>query len=619
MPQPDASGVLGLGDLPYVNAQAASGAAAFARWEDGEDGAGWVDVSWSRFLRDVTALAKGFIAAGIAPGDRVVLVCSTRYEWPVVAFAVWAVRGVLVPVHSGCSGARLHRILLDCRPARVIVESRRHAGVVAVAGRELPELGRSPVLGERGPGELEQVVRTGAYMDPSAVLLRREETSRSDPAAIVYPVTTAGGELGAVFTHGSLLAAAESAVRAVGPMVEGVAEPDALLGLPLAGTFGHSVLLACVVARVRVGLASRGVRSRLAEVRSFGPRVLVCTPGLLEAVYAAELAQAREEGSDVLHTFTNAVRHAVEFDRDGRGGAWRRFSRRMYEWAFVRVREELGGRVAFAVCAGGELAPRLTHFYGGAGVPVVQAFGVVRAGGAVTFNVGANRRVGTVGRPAPGMEVRLSRQGEVHVRGASVFSGYFRAPEASERAFRQGWLATGVVGSLDDAGFLTVGAAAGGGPGPGRGPATGGVPAVPAAAAAAVDPVAVLEAALVAHPLIAQALVMVRGRPCAGALVMLGRDQVEYWRLVNGRPLSMPLEEVAAEPALHGEVAAAVRAANAKVDAEAAIRVFHVLPEEFGVHSGLVSASGGLRRAEVERAFAEEIDAMYRGAAGPPR
>ncbi|WP_116246712.1 AMP-binding protein [Nocardiopsis sp. FIRDI 009] len=634
----------GLGDLVYEAAHADAHAEVFSVPLD----EGWERRTAGAFATDVTGIAKGLVAAGVSEGDRVLVVSGTHHDWARLAFAVWSVRAVLVPLSSSASVERVTHVVRQTRPAAAVVEGERSLRAVAALQRELPDLGRVWRLEEGLP----EVVRLGAYMDASAVRFRRDATMPEDAAVVLYPMSTVSRRMrGVVLSHGALLSAAAGVVDRMWPRLSEL-EPgraSALLDLPLSEISGLASLLACVVGRVRVGLSAPGSLTRL--VKSFRPTVLVCTPGLLERAYEVERRRAHSTGWDSLGTFNAAAEAAVQFDRAPKKGAWRRLSRSMYDWSFAKMREMFGNRVHLAVCWGGGLSQRLDEFFGGVGVPVMQVFGVPETAGVFTANAVGDRSAGSVGRALPDREVWVSREGEVHVRGGGLFSGYWADGEASGTAFREGWLATGVVAEVDEAGFVRVSGRlrpqAATAEVPGRFvPVAGAVePSVPAVAAegggvpeeggsgapvvsvvgepeggsavAAVEGsdaalVAEFEARLRAHPLISQVLVIVEGRPFASALVTLVRDQLEYWRLVNGRPLSMAPEEIAGDRDLLREVQGLVYEANRSVPRHLAVRSFHVLAEEFTVQSGLVAPSGELRRDAVLRAFAEEIDGLYR-------
>ncbi len=691
-----ARGLSGLSDLVYGVATEEAHAEVFSvRGERGR----WERVKAGGFATEVTAVAKGLVAAGVGEGDRVVVVSGSHQDWVRLAFAVWSVRAVLVPLPESVSAERLVHVVRQTRPAAAVVQGERLLRTVSGLQRELPDLGRV----WRMDAGLSGVVSLGAYMDASSVRFRRDGAVAEDVAVVLYPVSTVSRlTRGVVLSHGALLSAAADVVDRMWPRLSELPEGRAstLLDLPLSQISGLAALVACMVGRVRVGLA--GPTGLMRQVEAFKPTVLVCSARVLEGVFDVERGSARSTGWDSLGTFNAAVESAVQFDRSPRRSAWQRLSRSMYDWQFSRVRELFGGRVHLAVCWGGGLSDRLDSFFGGVGIPVVQAFGTAEAAGVFTAGAVGDRVPGTVGRALEGREVWVSREGEIHVRGGAVFSGYWGEGEASRSAFREGWLATGYAGEVDADGVVSVvgrlrvqaateelagrfvargvdeapalegrvlegpegrsegrpvrerrgpeegvrrreapglegraleaaveqesGAASGGGSGEvlavtaafaAVDPAGGGEPAVVEAREQRVERgdaelVAEFEARLRAHPLISQVLVIVEGRPFASALVTLVRDQLEYWRLVNGRPLAMAPEEIAGDRDLLREVQGLVYEANRSVPRHLAVRSFHVLAEEFTVQSGLVHASGELRREAVLRAFSEEIDGLYR-------
>ncbi|WP_026122231.1 AMP-binding protein [Nocardiopsis halotolerans] len=644
-----ARGLSGLSDLVYGAATEEAHAEVFSvRGERGR----WERVSAGGFATEVTGVAKGLVAAGVGEGDRVLVVADSQQEWVRLAFAVWSVRAVLVPLATSVSVERVVHVVRQTRPAAAVVQGDRFLRVVSGLQRELPDLGRVWSM-EAG---LADVVTLGAYMDASSVRFRRDGAMAEDAAVVLYPLSTVSRlTRGVVLSHGALLSAAADLVDRMWPRLSELpaGRASTLLDLPLSQISGLASLVACMVGRVRVGLA--GASGLMRQVEAFKPTVLVCSAGVLESVFEGERGSARSTGWDSLGTFNAAVDAAVQFDRAVKRTAWQRLSRSMYDWQFSRVREMLGGRVHLAVCWGGGLSARLESFFGGVGVPVVQVFGTAESAGVFVAGAVGDRVPGTVGRALEGREVWVSREGEAHVRGGAVFSGYWGDGEASRSAFREGWLATGFAAEVDADGFVTVvgrvRAQAATVEVPGRfvaraveasraavdveaveggGAVAGPVEPEPVGSAGSVEAVAPtealpvvaergdaelvaeFEARLRAHPLISQVLVIVEGRPFASALVTLVRDQLEYWRLVNGRPLSMAPEEIAGDRDLLREVQGLVYEANRSVPRHLAVRSFHVLAEEFTVQSGLVQPSGELRREAVLRAFSEEIDGLYR-------
>ncbi|MFL1377455.1 MULTISPECIES: AMP-binding protein [unclassified Nocardiopsis] len=646
--------VSGLSDLVYEMATDDAHAELFSVPEEGRRGDRWAPVSAGAFATDVTGVAKGLVAAGVGEGDRVLVMCADHLDWVRLAFAVWSVRAVLVPLPVSAAPERVVHVVRQTRPAAAVVEGEGPLRVLGALQRETQDLGR---VWRCEPG-LAEIVSLGAYMDASSVRFRRDATVPEDVAVVLYPVSTASRWMrGVALSHGALLGAAADLVDRVGPRVAelGPGKATALSDAALSQIQGLATLVACVVGRVRLGLGGGG--RFLERAQRFRPSVLVCGRGVLEEVFEGERGSARSTGWDSLGTFNSAVDAAVQFDRSPKKGAWQRLSRSMYDWQFAKVRETLGDRTHLVVCWGGGLSDRLDSFYGGVGVPVVQVFGTAETAGAFAANAVGARVPGSVGRALEGREVWVSREGEAHVRGGAVFAGYWGDEVGTRSAFREGWLATGFAGSVDGDGFVSVSGRlreqAAVEPVPGRFSAGVVRPAVEAAPVAPVEevaaepvlegsvverpvpepdatlafpvveaeqPQAVSDAELVAgfearlrsHPLISQVLVIVEGRPFASALITLVRDQLEYWRLVNGRPLSMAPEEIAGDRDLLREVQGLVYEANRSVPRHLAVRSFHVLAEEFTVQSGLVHPSGGLRREAVLRAFSEEIDGLYR-------
>ncbi|GAA3754058.1 AMP-dependent synthetase/ligase [Salinactinospora qingdaonensis] len=592
-----------LGEVAYHNAQHAPQAPLLLR----PTSQSWQPVEAAAFQREVSAVAKGLIAAGVGAGDRVALVCGPRYEWTVLACAAWAVRAIVVPLHPGWSRARVSRLLRHSRPAAVVLEPGRHAETVAALQRELLDLARVWRLDD--DHGTEPIARLGAYMDASAVRFRREETTRADPAAIVYPMGHTRQGAGVVLSHANLLTSAQ---RSIGVLASGgagtPASPRVLMHLPPADVFGLTAVVACLMAQVPVGFPAPHVPLD-SQARLFRPTVLLATPALLERIYAAQRYQSG--GRDSASAFATGVELAIEASQQRRFGPWRRVTRAMSEWLYARFRDAVGGRVGLIVCGGGVVPPWLAHFYCGAGLPVVAGFGVAETGGACTLSDPSANRVGTVGRPLPGMEVRIGPHREVLVRGEPSFVGYYHGGgDLTALTPPPEWVATGAVGSLDEEGHLVLHqrqvARSAGAP---AAQDTGGGEATPGAVTAA--EVAQLERVLAEHPLVSQVVIISDGRPCVGALITVSPDQLDYWRLVNGVPLSTPPQEVAGDQRLVAEVEQAVERANAAVGPAAAIQVFQVLGEEFSVANGLVRPDGRLRRDTILRAFAEEIDGMY--------
>ena len=570
---------------------------------------GWRDVTATELLTSVTKLAKGLIAAGVAHGDRVLLTAPDGHERTLLTLAVWAVGGAAVWVPSRCSPKLLQWTLRDSRPVAAVLRDQRQARVAAPLQRELVDLGRIWTLDE---ADLDAIAKPGAYMDGTAVRFRIEETSAQAPALLHYTATARRRVRAAVLTHRNLLSAASATLARLSPLLQSIppGEASTLLGPQTQGFAACATVVAALLEGVRTAFA-RPDRPFAHQVRDYAPTLLVTDAAFLTRVYEVERSRAQQQGGwDGAQGFEAATRLAVDLGQKKRR-PWQRMSRAIYDWAFARVRDALGGRLRAAVCLQGGLEPRMAYYYAGLGIPVLEGFGLVETGGLATLAAPGEPRPGTAGPALDGTEVKTTADGEVLLRGPGVFTGYHGAVRENDQAPADGWLATGWLGEVDDHGYLALRGRRRGAPHRGAElpPVVGVV--TDASARPATPDYADLEAQLLAHPLISQALVLGEGRPYATALITLKRDQLEYWRLVNNLPLSVPLEQVALTPEVGAEIRRAVEEVNNGLPAEMAIRAFHVLPEEFSQASGLLLPSGRLRRDAVLRAFAEEIEALY--------
>ncbi|MBV2367073.1 AMP-binding protein [Streptomonospora nanhaiensis] len=458
----------GLAELPLQDT-----VAGFAR----PAGGGWQRVSAADFRRDVAAAAKGLAATGLDRGDRLVLACGTRYEWAVIAFATWAMGAVVVPLHPALSQARLRHVLADVRADAIVVENPAHAPVVAEARRILPGLVRTwwvdgqPGRVEAGPAgapatALQEITAAGVYMDHSVVANRSSTVGPQDIAVLSYPLL--GHRVhGAAITHGNLIYSAAAQVDLVRPLLDEIpeGEADTLLHLPLAGVAAQNLLVACMMAGVRVAFpAPGGTRTPLRQTRAYGPTVVIARAGHLESAYtrerAAEHARPDKPGWDRKRAFDAAVEHAIKVGKGtkrGRPGVFGRVSHAMHEWLYTQFRDRFGSRARIILCSG-QPSDRMRQFFTGAGMHVVQGFGIAETSGPLAVRLPGPDPEGAAGRPLAGMELRDGPGGEVEARGTTVFRGYWNTPDSAVTPthFADGWLRTGLLGRLERDGSVTI-------------------------------------------------------------------------------------------------------------------------------------------------------------------
>ncbi|WP_106982313.1 AMP-dependent synthetase/ligase [Streptomyces rimosus] len=622
-----------LGDIPFDNAAQAPDEVVLARKKAGQGAGGaWRDVSAAEFAAEVLAVAKGLIAHGLRPGDRLAIMARTTYEWTLVDFAAWAAGLVTVPVYPTSSAHQAHWILRDSGAAACVVESVEQTRLISSVRTGLPDLAH---LWQLDTGAVGQLAAEGRRVPNALVTERRAATGPGDIATLVYTSGTTGRPKGCVLTHGNFFAEVDNATELLHPVFKSVSSEPAstLLFLPLSHVFGRMVAVGCLRARVRLGHApSIRTEDLLADLATFRPTFLLAIPYVLEKVYNTGRATAEKMGRAA--SFDRAARiarrygEAVEAKEHGTGsgpGAALKAARRLYDpLVYRRIRAALGGKVRYAICGGSPLGRRLAAFYAGAGIEIFEGYGLTETTAAATLTPPLKPRIGTVGRPLPGTAVRIADDGEVLLRGPQVFTGYWDAatggplrngdgfgrgrglPAYEEHGYGRsdgGWLATGDIGALDADGYLTI---------TGRKKelivTSGGKNVAPAP----------LEDRLRAHPLVGQCMVMGDDRPYITALITLEADGLAHWRLMKKKQ-RVPMAELVTDEVLLADIQDAVDDANKLVSRAESIRRFTVLPVDFTEEAGHLTPSMKLRRAAIARDFAEEIEELYvRGGSEAP-
>ncbi|WP_228976387.1 long-chain fatty acid--CoA ligase [Streptomyces sp. DH12] len=590
-----------LADIPFDNARAEPAAPVLARKD--RDGA-WRDVTAAEFAAEVLAVAKGLVAHGLRPGDRLALMARTGYEWTLVDFAAWAAGLVTVPLYPTSSAHQVRWILQDSGAAACVVEDTAQARTVSTERRALPGLAHLWALDTGGVATLRQA---GARVPDEVVTARRAGLSPETVATLVYTSGTTGRPKGCVLTHGNFFAEVDNAVALLHPVFRSVSTEPAstLLFLPLSHVLGRMVAIGCLRARVRLGHApSIATDDLLADLAGFRPTFLVAIPYVLEKVYNTARATAERMGRaasfDRAASVARRYGEAVEAAHHGTGPGPSyplRAARALYDpLVYRRIRAALGGHVRYAICGGSPLGRRLAAFYEGAGISVFEGYGLTETTAASTVTPPQRPRLGTVGWPLPGTAVRIADDGEVLLRGGHVFTGYWN-PDGTARtpATPGGWLPTGDLGALDEDGYLTL---------TGRKKdlliTSGGKNVAPAP----------LEDRLRAHPLVGQCLVVGDDRPYVTALITLEPDGLAHWRRMH-KKTDVPLADLVHDETLLAALQRAVDDANTLVSRAESIRRFHVLTTDFTEAGGHLTPSLKLRRAAITRDFAPEIDRLY--------
>lgn len=558
-------------------------------------GDAWEDVTTAQFRDEVHALAKGLVAAGIAPGDRVAIMSHTRYEWTLADYAVWTVGAVVVPIYETSSAEQAEWILTDSGARAVIVETDAFEQMATGAAARLPALEHV----WRIVPDLGKLIAGGTGVSDETIAERATAAKAADLATVIYTSGTTGRPKGCQLTHENLLADVRNAF--MGPLAGIHATPGAstLLFLPLAHVFARIIEVGCLEAGIVLGHCP-DMNNLLPDLASFRPTFVLAVPRVFEKVYNGAEQRAAGEGRGKI--FARAARVAVAYSRalDGaaRPGLGLRAEHALFDrLVYGKLRAALGGQARFAVSGGAALAERLGHFFRGAGVTVLEGYGLTETTAAVSVNRPDRQKIGTVGLPLPGVSLRIADDGEVLIKGKTVFPGYWRNDQATADAFTaEGWYLSGDLGEIDDEGFLRI---------------TGRKKEMIVTAGGKNVAPSVLEDRLRSHLIIGQCMVVGDGRPYIGALITIDPEAFGPWKERHGKPANATVAGLRDDPDLLADIQAAVDDANKAVSRAESIRRFRVLDVDFTQEQGHLSAKLGIRRGAVAKEFAAEIDALY--------
>jgi long-chain acyl-CoA synthetase len=556
-------------------------------------GGQWRDVTWREFGDQVAGVAKGLIAGGVGPGDRVALQARTRYEWTVCDFAIWTAGAVTVPVYETSSADQVAWILADSGATAAIVERPEHAEAMDSVRDQAPDLGPIWILDDDAVGTL-----TAAGQDvPDSELQARRATLRADSlATIIYTSGTTGRPKGCELTHANFLFEIGNGMTLLGRFLND--QGSLLLFIPLAHVLARVLQVGAVKTRTVTG-HTPDVKNLVADLGEFKPTFVLAVPRVFEKVYNQAKATADADGKGKI--FDRAAQVAIDWSRaqdTGGPGVTLRARHALFDrLVYGRLRAALGGRCLGAVSGGAPLGDRLGHFFRGIGVVVHEGYGLTETTAAAAVNHDEALRIGTVGRPLPGVSAAIADDGEVLLKGGVVMRGYWRNEEATREAIDgEGWFHTGDIGEIDGDGFLRI---------------TGRKKEILVTAGGKNVAPAVLEDRLRAHALVSQCIVVGDQRPFIGALITLDEEALPAWLEARGKASDLTVERLADDPDLRAELDAAVADANKAVSHAEAIKKYRVLRTDFTEENGMLTPSLKLKRAVVMKEFDDEVEALY--------
>ncbi len=597
-----------------------SGDAAGLRFRTDE---GWTSLSFSDWLRSSTLVAAGLVRLGVEAGGRVGLLSRTRPEWVVADQAILVAGAVCVPVYETNRPRQCRLVLEDSGCSVVFVEDPAQLEKVLSVYPELPDLRAIVYFDEIGEtrqqdgsrkslrlealriderprpkvmplSELRELGARALGADPNIVMARRRAVLPAHTASLVYTAGTTGTPRGVMLSHRNFVAQIE-ANRLALPIG---ADDEQLIFLPLAQVYARSIYMTGIAAGCVTTFA--GVRDLEGAFREVAPTLFIGVPRIFEKTFertvAAAAGSSRARRKLALRTLRLAGRRSrVLRGSDDRLGPLERAELALGERLFLRrLGSAFGPRLRFAICGGATLSVELTEYFHAAGTLVLQGYGLTEHCAAATVNRVDDFRFDTVGRPMPGVDVRIADDGEVLLRSASVMKGYWNRPDETRETVADGWLHTGDIGEFDGtwlritdrkkdvivtAGGKTVA------PGP-------------------------IELALREIPLIDHAVVYGDGRPHLAALITLNENEVTTWAKSSGLG-DLPFDQLCQHPEVYRQVDDAIEEVNRDLPRVEAVKRFAVLRADFTLESGELTATWQTRRRFVTEKYRALLDGLY--------
>ena len=555
-------------------------------------GDAWHSVTAKEAEEQIRETAKGLIAAGVQIGDRVAIMSRTRYEWTILDFAIWFAGGVVVPVYDTSSAEQIDWILNDSSSVAIIVETPALRDLVQTV---LPS--HTKHIWTMTDDVLSVLQAAGAHIGDEEIDRRRNSLVPDTLATLIYTSGTTGKPKGVALTHGNFLSEC-------GNVVQGAADlflkpgGSTLLFLPVAHVFGRMVEIGAISAGLHLAHCSDPVGRLPMDLASFKPTFVLAVPRIFEKIYNG--AEARAEAAGKGKIFRKAAEVAIAYseslDKKSVSPLLAIKHKLFDKLVFSKIRAGMGGRVEAAISGGAPLGVRLGHFYRGAGITVLEGYGLTETTAGATLNLNNAHRVGSVGRPVPGTSIKIAEDGEVLIRGAIVMRGYWQNEAANEEVFTEDrWFKSGDLGRLDEEGFLYI---------VGRKKEI-----IVTAGGKNVAP-AVLEDRLRAHALVSQCMVVGDNQPFIAALITIDQDLLKSW-VSNNKKEGASMADLAHDPDLISVIQTAVDEANKAVSKAESIRKFVILPTDFTIAGGHLTPKLSLKRHVVAKEFAKEIEELF--------
>jgi long-chain acyl-CoA synthetase len=560
----------------------------------------WVDITWNLYYESVRFLAQGLHALGVEKSTRVAIFSKTRVEWVFADMAVLGCGGVVVPVYQSSPTRDVEYIVSHSDSKIIIVENQKLLDKVLAARENLSNLTHIILIDGPPPDEddgimlMSEVIELGRRQEVGLYERTSETVGLEDIATIVY-TSTSGPQKGAVHSHSQLLHQQMAIQAAIGARDDEIT----LLFLPLAHIFGRVVAYWNISSGITLAFAESYERL-VANMREINPHIVAAVPRVFQKIYSSVMREVDSQGGAKRVTLEWCLRvgRKVAELRQGRHpiplalNAQYVAAKKLF---FDRLGQQFGTRIKFFVSSGAPLPKDIGLFFLDAGYIILEAYGLTEAAGAVTMNTLGDFRMGTVGKPLSGTEIDLAPDGEILVKGPTIMNEYWKDPEGTQEALKNGWLYTGDVGETDEDGFLKITE---------RKKAI-----IITSHGKNISPLNI-ENHMRSDPYIDQVFLHGDQRNFLSALVTLNRESITRWAEEKGIPFR-DYADLTRKPEVTRLIEERIMQKNQDLAGPETIKKFLILDHSFSVDGGELTTTLKLNRRLLEHKYRDILDMFY--------
>jgi long-chain acyl-CoA synthetase len=561
------------------------------------DGA-WRDVTFAQVGAIVQEIGLGLIALGLTPGERVAILCNTRPEWAYADFAISAAGGVVVPIYPTNSPEECEWVAGNSESVIIVCEDAEQVAKVVAVRDRLPALRKIVVIDPTGEVadaiSLDDVRARGAAVDAARLAERTAAVTADDPFTFIYTSGTTGPPKGCVLTHGNYRSVLDM-VGERGLFDDG--DDLVYLFLPLAHAFALLIQLGAVDRGTAIAYYGGDTKAIVGELMEVKPTYLPSVPRIFEKIYTLAQQQLGAEELELVRTVGGAIEDHKIKGEPVPAELTERFAPVAPKAEFVKGL--FGGRLREAVTGAAPIAPEILEFFWGCGIPVLEGYGMTETSTVATSSRPEDHKFGTVGKPLPGVEVKTAEDGELLIRGANIFRGYYKNDDASFGAVDEGWLHTGDLGSVDADGFVSI---------------TGRKKDIIITAGGKNLTPANLENDMKQCRWVSQAVMHGDRRPFPVMLITLDEEEIGPWAEAQGIE-DRAIASLAQNDAVRALIQAELDKANGKYAQVEQIKKFAILDHDLSQETGELTPTLKVKRNVVNEKYEALFDGLYGGGA----